>query len=1261
MNRIIISAMLAAVVLSSCTDDELDCGPYPEHMQSRTAIEVTIPGGLIQQADGTWKSENCRVPIVGPGRVINEINSSTVNVIGVSNGALDNIVDADLTNSCNIPAAISAGVAYTPIVSVKDIYHVYSAGQKVGFVYKDTEAGGAKLLTLDVLKGMTLETYLKGQKQESTYTADETSTLKLDLLSFNVGDAVADRVLSFDAGKPFDEVRLSFTGVDATVASNIALAVKYAFVGENPEIRATSEPEFSGYWTGGKPEVSNHNIDIFSKDNLVDEDLSNSAPFTSQLGFRSYARINLKRTIPVGTEIGFYYNTNKILGLDLFGQAAPTLTSYDKNNAKVEESTPSTSLLSLSLIGFSGKTLTNMVTTAECSQIEFKHPVSLLNVGGMNVFYAYIREGVKLDPANYFTFGDDITYNYSYRLPQASQGNVTYTILSQPYGSEPSVQNSNILTGMSKDGAYRVQAFYTAEDGCQLSHIATIYHKSAYTTSGCNKYITTQSHGAYAVEALGWNGCLLCLFNGSNNINNVVDMSTDNYATVNQLASVLEWTPVAAFKMNTPVSAAGKVRAGFVVQANTMLLDLSALSFFKIKLYDGNTLVNDDVTTENSSVHLSLIGSSNDKVRLSVETDKSFDRIELWRKGVADVLTSMRIYNIFYEDSSCDESSGMGGCMELMTNLKDDLQIDYNKTLIGAGLISLGNTFKNLDYLLDGSMETGALLNDGVSLGGSTIALKFRKQKANQSVGLVFGSMGDLLSVNLSNVGELKVYNGDSKVASTADFDILGANLISHGGYTYVEVTPEQEFDRIEFTVGGLKLLNTSKICGVFIRPDSDGDGIPNCADTDDDSEKLEIEDGTFHTCYGSPLNIPVSGAPTITDLSIWCYNQETKDDITCNASIAGGQIVIPAKAIPVGRYLFYIYSADGNQLLAYDIDGIVHPQETTWKTDASSADWNEWKNWTDGSPWACTNVVIPSNAALYPELANSEKNYCHNIHFEDGAEVVGTHNLTMNGMAFVDKSVQGGRYYLLSAPLQEMFTGDMFISPDANWSKDKYFTALTAGNYKESRNRPIVYQHFWSGVAIEKDENLNGTDVGTAQWSADFNAVNTKYVVGQGFLLKAGTSTDRSSYTFRFPKTHGIYTYFRSDGTSTGKTEAINRVAGTIGKFAMTIPGTVTLANKESGTVFLMGNPFMAHLDVSKLMEANPGIEEIRVCNGNSYNRNETVESQTVSSKYHPNLLVAPMEAFFVVVKNEAKSLSVALNESMLTQKHKPTQKAKR
>ena len=199
-----LTAMFAVSVIS-CTDNELDNGSQPDYLQSRAAIEVTTPGGLIQQADGTWKSVNCRVPIVGPGRVVNEINTSTVNVIGSGQNGLGNIVDTDITNVSTIPAGISAGVGVTPIVSVKDIYHVYSAGQKVGFVYKDTDNGGATLLTLDLLKGLTLETYLNGAKQEAVYAADDNNTLKLDLLSFNTGNNVSDRVLSFDATKPFPD------------------------------------------------------------------------------------------------------------------------------------------------------------------------------------------------------------------------------------------------------------------------------------------------------------------------------------------------------------------------------------------------------------------------------------------------------------------------------------------------------------------------------------------------------------------------------------------------------------------------------------------------------------------------------------------------------------------------------------------------------------------------------------------------------------------------------------------------------------------------------------------------------------------------------------------------------------------------------------------------------------------------------------------------------------------------------------------------
>ena len=95
---------------------------HPSDIQTRAPQEVTTPGGLEQQADGTWLSKNCRVPIVGPGRIVSEINSSTVNVVGVGNGNLSNIVDTDIDNGCAIPAVIKAEVA-AQVADSKAVFH----------------------------------------------------------------------------------------------------------------------------------------------------------------------------------------------------------------------------------------------------------------------------------------------------------------------------------------------------------------------------------------------------------------------------------------------------------------------------------------------------------------------------------------------------------------------------------------------------------------------------------------------------------------------------------------------------------------------------------------------------------------------------------------------------------------------------------------------------------------------------------------------------------------------------------------------------------------------------------------------------------------------------------------------------------------------------------------------------------------------------------------------------------------------------------
>lgn len=1267
---------LLIAVLASCTDD-LNDGPYAGNVPARAAKNVDNPAGLIQQADGTWKTANCRVPIVGPGRIVNDINPATVNVVGVGNGVLSKIIDTDIDNGTAIPAVVKANVE-NPLVSVKDLYHIYAAGQKVGFIYRDAEGAGAKLLTLDLLKSTTLTTYLRGKKQELIRASDEKGVLKLDLLTLNTGE-LYDRVIAMDATKPFDEVRMGFSGVSAEAAAKVSILVKYAFVGENPEIRATSEPAFQSYWTGGSPGINTSSRITFtdiSKDNaakIVDADLTNYGDINSGvlglIAASNRATVNFKRNIPAGTEIGYNYSAGEALNLSLFGKQFPRLTTYNSSNSQVEELKTGGSLLKVGLLNNAKNAYISMVTTKDCSQLRIVRPTKgillpgLLDLSAIHVYYAYVREPVKTDPVNYFTFGNDITFNYAYRLPKAEVGNVEYYVLSYPYGTNPTVEDGK-LVGMTKDGAYRVQAFYTAPDGRQVSHVATIYHKSNAAQEGCNRFITAKTHGAYATEALNSPKgiCLLCLFNGTNNLNNVVDANDDNYAKANQLLSVLGSTPVAAFQLVKPVVPSGKIRTGFLVQANSRLLDLKTLSHFKIRLYNKGALVSGDTSDDKSSVKLGLLGFDKGKLRLSVETNRQFDRIELWRTGVADLLTSMRIYNIFYEPVSCDASSDGGACMEMFTNLKDNLQVDYDGTKIDVGLLSVGTSITNLEYMLDGNAETGAAFGSVLSASKTTIALKFNRQKGNQAFGIILSGPKNLADVELAKIGVLKVFNDDKQVASTTDADVLGVSLLSEGGRIYIEVTPKEDFNRIEFTTAGLDLLKNTKITGVYLRPDSDGDGIPDCADTDKDGDKLGIDGDYFHICYGMPLIIPLKQSVKTTDVSLYCYDEDKNENLRCKGKIADAQLIVPAKALPVGRYKLYVYSADGEYLLAYDINATVHPQTATWKVNPVSTSWNEWANWKEGSPWKCTNVILPANAAYYPELTGAVGNYCKNLHFESGAELVGTQYLTMEGKAFVDKVVQGGRYYLFSAPLQEMYTGDMFILPGMTWGKDKYFTPLSADNYAEKRNSPIVFQHFWNGTAMEKHEDGTDEDVSTAKWSADFNAVNTRYAVGQGFLLRAGKAKERSSYVFRFPKTHATYRFYRSDGTPTGKTEKLNRNAANIGKLAMARPGTVTLKNKHKGNVFLMGNPFMTHINVAKLMAANKDvIKEIRVCRTGFYDPMNDIESQTLSSKTNSWLTVAPMEAFFIVATNEGTSLNIKLTGDMLMQKRKLAKRKRR
>ena len=84
-----------------------------------------------------------------------------------------------------------------------------------------------------------------------------------------------------------------------------------------------------------------------------------------------------------------------------------------------------------------------------------------------------------------------------------------------------------------------------------------------------------------------------------------------------------------------------------------------------------------------------------------------------------------------------------------------------------------------------------------------------------------------------------------------------------------------------------------------------------------------------------------------------------------------------------VGRFNMIFY--DGSNNIVDNATYTVHPTYTEWKANPVNTDWNEWNNWTAGSPYCCTDVVINGDAAKYPLLpatvTEADEYCCDMIH----------------------------------------------------------------------------------------------------------------------------------------------------------------------------------------------------------------------------------------------------------------------------------------
>lgn len=305
--------------------------------------------------------------------------------------------------------------------------------------------------------------------------------------------------------------------------------------------------------------------------------------------------------------------------------------------------------------------------------------------------------------------------------------------------------------------------------------------------------------------------------------------------------------------------------------------------------------------------------------------------------------------------------------------------------------------------------------------------------------------------------------------------------------------------------------------------------------------------------------------------------------------------------------------------------------------------------------------------------------NTCEHVTFLPGGEMFQQQYLNYQ-RAWVELEVAPDRWYTLTSPLQKTVAGDMYLPTIGTRAPGRqvspHFLPITYSDTRNDRFRPAVYQRSWdhNGSAniyrMSADGLAGGGGVDNAavaaHWSHVYNDVEEIYTEGKGFSIKTDVSRldpadQPANVLFRLPKDDATYYYHNSvlpqqnySGTVKGDQTNIDR--GRV--YSANVPrqsrlnevnGTITVSTQTAGKYFLVGNPFMSHLDMDKFFKENSDKIERKfwILTGN---RQESVimdGEEAIATD--ANVSVPPMQAFFVEAKDAATSIELKYEEDMM------------
>lgn len=818
-----------------------------------------------------------RRALAGKGCEVNML-VNTVTVASWANG-LDNLVDDDLTNFASFPTGVSIDAGVAPIVSIRDMENHYAGGTVAGFVVASAEGS---LLSLDVVKAYAIQFYCDGKEVGTAVPVTEgqsAGALNLSLIKIPGSDDVTSTLSAVAPGE-FDEVCLMPAGgVNLELIKNTR--VKYAFAGNARQYnlvnagRGGCSDGSDGIYAFNEDFQTSLKLEVGSSDvantaNFIDADLENNGvTFLKLVAGGGYVEIkampedyvigsdNNKAPFKAGTVFGFHFaaatDVLNIGGKDIklcLGKKNGLLNQPE--DIWGDGITVSGDILKLSLSGGNSGNI-EIRTNQDCYGAKLEE--GGVGLGGMNIRYAYIRTPDEVNHRCDMRLSADAHICDSETSYKITGVDVSYEITSQPEGANAQIDAEGNVTGMTVNGSYEVTATSTKDCGCKET--VTI-HRGMDDISlmpGEDNPLYNVDNEVYelSTETHITDGGLISLDRLSDK-ENVLNAQTGDYAQYVGGLGLAENVGIvgvktkdgSAIKEHLP----GKTlkRVGFMVETLSDGLGLDALKFFCIRGFKGGKEAFNKPVEETNAVSLDLIGSSKvQKMRYSVAVPDDagdIDEFQLWKEGVLNLkISKLNIYYAFADDTD-NPVSTLGSVTVVSDKTGASLNADRMAEVAVADVACVKRDLTNL-IDDDPEFETAFMLAKTVAAGGSIYAVNLgRTYRAKTQVGFVLDNKTYMASIGVGKWIKMVTYLNGQEQESQQDWKVLGVSVIGAGDKRFVTMQPETDFDEVSIEFSGVAdALDYVKIYGVFVRDDTDGDGIPDVYDESSCSEDIVLNE----------------------------------------------------------------------------------------------------------------------------------------------------------------------------------------------------------------------------------------------------------------------------------------------------------------------------------------------------------------------------------------------------------------------------------